>query len=66
MVGLRGCLFFEKTVYICQLSVRYQNYIRQALTEKGINEEDIETALNSRLCDLEEVLNIEEVQLCFG
>lgn len=57
----------NKTAYICQLSVRNQNQIRQILTEKRINKTDIETALNSRLCDLEEVINIEEVQsLCFG
>lgn len=56
----------NKTAYICQLSVRYQNYIRQALTEKGINKEDIETALNSRLYDLEDTIDIEEVQTCFG
>ena len=56
----------NKTAYICQLSAEYQAQIRQALTEKGINKEDIETALNSRLCDLEEILNIEEVQACFG
>lgn len=54
------------TAYICQLSAEYQNLIRQALTEKGIDKEDIETALNSRLCDLEELINIEEVQSCFG
>ena len=56
----------NKTAFICQLPKRYQNLIRQALTEKGINKDDIETALNSRLCDLEEILNIEEVQACFG
>lgn len=47
------------TAYICQLSAEYQNLIRQALTEKGIDKEYIETALNSRLCDLEELINIE-------
>lgn len=42
----------NKTVYICQLSAEYQNQIRQALVEKGTDKEDIETALNSRFCDL--------------
>lgn len=56
----------RRTTYICQLSAKYQDQIREKLTEKGINKEDIETALNSRLCDLEEVLNIEEVLSCFG
>jgi len=62
----RVFVFLNKTVYICQLPKRYQNLIRQSLTEKGINKDDIETALNSRLCDLTEVLNIKEVQACFG
>lgn len=56
----------RRTTYICQLPIKYQTQIKQKLTEKGINKQDIETALNSRLCDLEEVLNIEEVQTCFG
>jgi len=56
----------NKTIHICQLSVRYQDYIIRALTENGINKEDIETALNSRLCDLEDTINVEEVQSCFG
>lgn len=57
----------SKTTFICQLPKKYQAQIRQILTEKRINKTDIETALNSRLCDLEEIINIEEVQsLCFG
>lgn len=56
----------NKTVYICPLPKKYQDQIRQVLTEKEINKEDIETALNSRLCDLEDTINIEEVQSCFG
>lgn len=56
----------NKTIYICQLPKKYQTRIRQILTEKGINKQDIETALNSRLCDLEDTINIEEVQACFG
>lgn len=51
----------NKKAYICQLSVKYQNYIRHALTENRINKEDIETALNSRLCDLVDTINIEEL-----
>lgn len=55
----------NKTIFICQLPEKYQNKIRRTLIENGINKTDIETALNSRLCDLEETLN-EEVQSCFG
>lgn len=51
----------NKTIYICQLSAEYQAQIRQTLTEKGINKEDIKAALNSRLCDLEDTINIKEV-----
>ncbi len=56
----------NKITYICQLSAECKNQIRQALTAKGIDKEDIETALNSRFCDLESTINIEEVQSCFG
>lgn len=56
----------DKTTYICQLSAECKNHIRQVLAEKGIDKEDIETALNSRFCDLESTINIEEVQACFG
>ncbi len=56
----------NKTVYICQLSAECKNQIRQALVEKGTDKEDIETALNSRFCDLESITNIKEVQACFG
>lgn len=56
----------NKTVYICQLSAECKNQIRQALVEKGTDKEDIETALNSRFCDLESITNIKEVRTCFG
>lgn len=56
----------RRTTYICQLPAKYQTQIRGELTEKGINKQDIETALDCRLCDLEEILNIEEVLSCFG
>lgn len=58
-------IYMNKTIFICQLPEKYQNKIRRTLIENGINKTDIETALNSRLCDLEETLN-EEVQSCFG
>lgn len=45
-----------KTDYICTLDIEMQNNIKAKLIAKGIIGEDLELAMNSRLCDLEEVL----------
>ena len=51
-----------KTDYICTLDIEIQNSIKAKLIAKGITGEDLELAMNSRLCDLEEVL--QEVGKC--
>lgn len=45
-----------KTTYICQLSENEQNEIKYKLISMGLSHEDIELAMNSRLCDLEDTL----------
>lgn len=45
-----------KTAYICTLDIEVQNDIKAKLIAKGITGEDLELAMSSRLCDLEEVL----------
>lgn len=47
-----------KTMYICQLSKGVQESIEQELISLGLEKEDIENALDSRLCDLSDTINI--------
>lgn len=46
----------KNTTFISMLNEVYQKQIREALVEKGLQEKDIENAMNSRLCDLEDTL----------
>lgn len=41
------------TTYICTLTSEEQNEIRKALEDMGLDSEDIELAMNSRVCDVE-------------
>ena len=43
-------------MYIIQLSTEEQEKIREKLISVGIEDEDLELAMNSKLSDLEEVL----------
>lgn len=45
-----------QTVYVCTLSEREQAEIKTKLVDAGVSGEDLELAMNSRLCDLEEVM----------
>lgn len=47
-----------KTTYIAQLPAEAQNGIKRELEELGLNEEDINNAMDSRLCDLEDTIDI--------
>lgn len=46
----------NKTKYIFQLPVQKQKEILSLLEMMGISQEDIDRALNSRLCDLEDTI----------
>lgn len=41
------------TTYICTLPAEKQDAIRKALENAGFSSEDIEMAINSRVCDVE-------------
>ena len=43
----------NNTAYICTLSDEQQKHIRKALENAGFDTEDIELAMNSRMCDIE-------------
>ena len=51
----------NKTTYIQELPKEIQESIKNILIHTGAEPEDIETALNSRLCDLEEVTEIKNI-----
>lgn len=49
-----------KTNYITTLSEDTQNEIRSDLQSQGYGNSDIETAMNSRLTDLEDTIDIKK------
>ena len=52
-----------KTMFMWQLSEEMQDEILKDLREVLDDEEDIERAMSSRLCDLEDTINIEKYLL---
>lgn len=44
--------------YVCELSNEIQDQIKNDLIEIGIEGEDLELAMNSKLTDLEDTINI--------
>lgn len=51
----------DKTTYIAALPKEAQEKIKNVLTHIGAAPEDMEAALNSRLCDLEEIEDIKNI-----
>lgn len=49
-----------RTAYICTLDGKIQSAIKNDLTELGLCAEDISRAMDSRLCDLEDTIDIEK------
>lgn len=47
------------TDYICTLDDIIQNTIRSELRSLGTSESDIELAMSSRLCDLEDAIDLD-------
>lgn len=43
----------SNTAYICTLTAEEQENIRKALEDAGVDAEDIERAMNSRVCDVD-------------
>ena len=51
----------NKTTHIAALPKETQESIKNILIHTGAEPEEIETALNSRLCDLEEIGEIKNI-----
>ena len=51
----------DKFDYIPQLGDKYQKLVRDALKEAGIEGEDLERAMSSKLVDLEDTIDIDEI-----
>ena len=47
-----------KTTYICTLTTADQNRMRQQLENIGLSDEDIEIAMDGRICDLEDTIEL--------
>jgi len=50
----------NKTTYICQLPLSIQQAIKEDLLSLDLSSEDIQNALDGRLCDLEDTININQ------
>ena len=48
----------NKTIFICQLPTTTQDAIRRELVKAGFDSESIDIAMNSRLCDLSDTIEI--------
>lgn len=55
---MEGKLF---TKYVRTLPIYVQNVIETLLKDVGMSKKDIELGMSSRLCDLEDVINSEEL-----
>lgn len=49
------------TQYIWMLDVREQQLIYERLLEAGVDGEDLELALNGRICDLEDTIDVSDL-----
>ena len=52
---------YFKGLYIAQLSEQRQQAIQAELVNIGLSHDEIEMALNSRVCDLMDTINISNV-----
>lgn len=60
-LNLKERLIMRKTLFVSQLSKEDQGKIEALLIAEGLNREDIETAMDSRLCDLSDTINLKEL-----
>lgn len=49
----------DKTRYVCTLPGIEQKLIELALLDAGLSDEDAERGMNSRICDLEDTIDID-------
>ena len=50
-----------KYLYVCQLPAAKQLMIRRMLSDSLADKTDIERGMNSRLCDLEDTIDISQI-----
>lgn len=50
----------NSTIYIALLPIEVQQEIKRELMNVHIEGQDLENAMNSRLCDLEDTINIKK------
>lgn len=48
----------KKLTFICQLTTQDQLAIKQKLESSGLESSEIEVAMNSRLCDIEDTITL--------
>lgn len=51
----------NKTQYIYELEIKVQDMIKEALS-KVVDAEDLEIAMNCRVCDLEDTIDLEAIE----
>jgi hypothetical protein len=51
----------SKTIFISTLSAKTKQAIASKLQSIGLSESDIDTAMNSRICDLEDTIDISKI-----
>lgn len=51
-------MVYSKTAFIVTLPIKIQEDIFKCLESTGISKEDVQNAMDSRLCDLEELINV--------
>ena len=50
------------TQYVAQLSEAQQGIIRKRLENAGLDAEDVERGMDSRLCDLQDTIRIDDIE----
>lgn len=49
-----------KTIYVNQISKEIQESVRQELVDLNLSTEDVNNAMDSRLCDLSDTIDIKK------
>ena len=57
-IHLKVVKAMSKTDFICTLSTKDQLAIKQKLESAGLDSAEIEVAMNSRLCDIEDTITL--------
>ena len=52
----------SKTMHVCLLPQDIQDYILKTLQSQDLSEEDIQNAMDSRVCDLEDTFGLKIIR----